>query len=300
MLALDGIYAPTVLRGRSKQFKSLVEPKPYGYYRLVFVLDGAHQVTLGTVSDRVPAGRAYWVLPGVDPQVVLSPGTRTVMLGFIVTATPLEQYEGQARRPVDLNHMQPMPEEIWGFDLPIIFDEKISETLRNGMQRAVAMWYKSDSLYFDTNFILYRMLNKIVTYYRDYEEKDQALANQSSANQASANQAANDARHWVQQVEGIVADQMKGLRNSKDLAAVMGLSPKHLAIKFRQHFGITAAEYLRQERLNKASQLIATTNWSISDIAQEVGYSSPIIFHRAWAQRYSVTPLKWRMQQNIE
>ena len=186
--------------------------------------------------------------------------------------------------------MQPMPKEIWGFDLPVVFDEKISESLRNGIQRAVAMWYKSESLYFDANFILYRMLNKIVTHYRAFEDIDQPLANHVQG----------DSEPWVHQVERIVADQIKGLRNSKDLAAVMGLSAKHLAIKFRQHFGITAAEYLRKERLNKASQLIASTNWSITDVAREVGYSSPIIFHRAWAQRYSVTPLKWRMQQNIE
>ena len=106
--------------------------------------------------------------------------------------------------------------------MPVIFDQELSLSLRNGIERITSMWYKSDQLLFDSNQILHRLLNKIVRYFR--EEKAPELAN-------------DDESKWVKQVEKIVDDQIPGIRNGKDLAGLLGVSPKHLAVRFQKPLG---------------------------------------------------------------
>ena len=119
MLALDGLYAPTVLRCRARQHTHMIAPKAYGYYRLVCVLDGIHDVQLGDFAGQVPPETGYLVMPGIDPKVHISTGARTLMMAFTVIGTPLLTGKGQTRHPADKQHQQPLPQAIWGCDIPV-------------------------------------------------------------------------------------------------------------------------------------------------------------------------------------
>ena len=65
-----------------------------------------------------------------------------------------------------------------------------------------------------------------------------------------------------------------------ELAAEAGLSVFHFARMFKQTVGVPPRVYLTQLRMEKAGELLQSTELSITDIAQEVGYSSSQVLAR--------------------
>ncbi len=69
-----------------------------------------------------------------------------------------------------------------------------------------------------------------------------------------------------------------------DAAALIGVSPNYLSTIFREHMGVTFRDYVREERIKKAMQLIQETNLKLYEIADEVGYQDAGHFSRAFKQ----------------
>ncbi len=58
---------------------------------------------------------------------------------------------------------------------------------------------------------------------------------------------------------------------TKDLAALMYLSPDHFSRVFRKIMGISAKEYVQQKRIERAQALLITSRFSIAEVANIVG-----------------------------
>ncbi|MCG8382020.1 MAG: AraC family transcriptional regulator [Gammaproteobacteria bacterium] len=79
------------------------------------------------------------------------------------------------------------------------------------------------------------------------------------------------------------------------LASEAGMSRASFAVKFRDTLGMTAGDYLAHWRLGVAKSLLKKGR-PISLVADEVGYSSPAAFSRAFAGRFGQTPSIWLKQ----
>lgn len=77
-------------------------------------------------------------------------------------------------------------------------------------------------------------------------------------------------------------------------AAVASVSPNHLSAIFSKETGITFIEYLIKLRLNKAKELLKTSNLRSSDIAYQVGYSDPHYFSHIFKKYEKCTPNEYR------
>lgn len=78
------------------------------------------------------------------------------------------------------------------------------------------------------------------------------------------------------------------------LAAAAGLSRRHFARSFYQELGKTPHRWLMQERLEKAKKLLAGSNASICEIAENCGFSSQSHFTTTLKQATGMTPHRWR------
>ncbi|MGP2490278.1 helix-turn-helix domain-containing protein [Mesorhizobium sp. PUT5] len=78
------------------------------------------------------------------------------------------------------------------------------------------------------------------------------------------------------------------------LADAAGLSRRHFARSFYQELGKTPHRWLMQERLEKAKELLAGSNVSICEIAENCGFSSQSHFTTALKQSTGMTPHRWR------
>lgn len=85
------------------------------------------------------------------------------------------------------------------------------------------------------------------------------------------------------------------VRSVAALAEEVRLSPAHLQRLFKKNTGMDVGEALTEAKLQKAADLLATTNAGIKEIAFMVGYKHHSSFVRAFQRRFSSTPKSHRL-----
>ncbi|MFK8251937.1 AraC family transcriptional regulator [Ancylobacter terrae] len=79
-----------------------------------------------------------------------------------------------------------------------------------------------------------------------------------------------------------------------ELAAEARLSPFHFARMFKQSVGVPPRVYLTQLRMERACELLAQTDLSVTEIAQDVGYSSNQVLARVFVKHRQLSPSDYR------
>jgi AraC family transcriptional regulator len=79
-----------------------------------------------------------------------------------------------------------------------------------------------------------------------------------------------------------------------ELAAEARLSPFHFARMFKHSIGVPPRVYLTRLRIEKACELLETTSLSVTEIAQDVGYSSNQVLARVFIKHRNMTPTDYR------
>jgi Adenosine deaminase len=78
------------------------------------------------------------------------------------------------------------------------------------------------------------------------------------------------------------------------LADVLHLSPYHLQRTFKRLAGATPAAYMQQIRIREAMKLLASTNLTITDIAEQVGFTNAAHFATRFQTITGLTPTQYR------
>ncbi|MGP3533738.1 AraC family transcriptional regulator [Microbacterium sp. RD1] len=81
-----------------------------------------------------------------------------------------------------------------------------------------------------------------------------------------------------------------------DLAALSGMSASHFAALFRKHAGVAVLQFHTQLRMDRARALLDTTDRTVAQIAEDVGYDDPFYFSRIFRKTHGVAPLEYRRQ----
>lgn len=79
-----------------------------------------------------------------------------------------------------------------------------------------------------------------------------------------------------------------------ELAAEARLSPFHFARMFKQSMGVPPRVYLTRLRVERACELLETTDLPVTEIAFEVGYSSNQVLARVFLKHRHVSPTDYR------
>lgn len=119
-----------------------------------------------------------------------------------------------------------------------------------------------------------------------------ALSSLCAGATASASQALDlplRQRECLLQARDILQAQCQEPPDLASLARQAGLSVSALTRGFRQMFGCSVYEYVRQLRLDQAYQLLASGACSVSQAAWRCGYSDAH-FSRAFQKRFGVSP----------
>jgi ABC-type sugar transport system substrate-binding protein/AraC-like DNA-binding protein len=86
----------------------------------------------------------------------------------------------------------------------------------------------------------------------------------------------------------------KNISNSnlkiENLGDELGMSRVQIYRKIKSVLGVTPSEFLKTMRLEKARQLLQSSNKSISEVAFSVGFSSLSYFTTCYKQQYGVSP----------
>jgi AraC-like DNA-binding protein len=84
-----------------------------------------------------------------------------------------------------------------------------------------------------------------------------------------------------------------------DLAKEVGMSRSALTERFSKYLGQGPMAYLTDWRLELAADALRTTNRSVLQIAEEVGYESEAAFNRAFKRRFEEPPGRYRRNTRV-
>lgn len=79
-----------------------------------------------------------------------------------------------------------------------------------------------------------------------------------------------------------------------ELAKEYYMNPTTLKTVFKDVYGTSIAAHIKEHRMEKAAELLKSTELSINEIAKRVGYESQSKFTATFKEFYSVTPAEYR------
>ncbi|MDT8902063.1 response regulator [Anaeroselena agilis] len=98
----------------------------------------------------------------------------------------------------------------------------------------------------------------------------------------------------VAKVEQYIRANLDAPIKLRDIAQAVYLSQFHLSRTFKQLTGRSVVEYLQDQRLAKAGEMLAATDLSVTEIAGRVGFKDAAYFTTCFKNRNGVTPLQYR------
>lgn len=91
---------------------------------------------------------------------------------------------------------------------------------------------------------------------------------------------------------------LHGIPTVQFIANELNLSPNYLSDMLRVHTGQTTQQHIQNRMIEKAKELLSTTDKSVSEIAYDLGFEHPQSFHRLFKNRTAVSPLEFRQSFN--
>ena len=78
------------------------------------------------------------------------------------------------------------------------------------------------------------------------------------------------------------------------LSDMINVSADYFTKMFKDSIGKTPIDYINAMRTNHAIKLLATTDMSMAEIADDIGFCNPNYFHKIFKQYMDVSPLAYR------
>ena len=104
----------------------------------------------------------------------------------------------------------------------------------------------------------------------------------------------------AKRVEKIITSDLRQHHPAWELAAQFSVSETSLKNYFRGVYGQNISIYLREVRMQQAAELLTTTNLSVSEIAEQVGYLNQSKNSSAFKKQFNASPLEFKRRKNLE
>lgn len=100
-------------------------------------------------------------------------------------------------------------------------------------------------------------------------------------------------------ITGIIDDNYNNSGLCIDsIAEIVGMSPVYLGRLFKKNTMKSIADYINDIRMVHAVEYLKTTDMSINDIVEKVGFSNRSYFHTLFKKKYATTPNEYRKYLN--
>lgn len=84
----------------------------------------------------------------------------------------------------------------------------------------------------------------------------------------------------------------------KEAARKFGVHPNYLTRIFREKYDIAPKQYLLHLKLEKACQLLRSTDLPVATIAGSMGFDDAMAFSKLFKKTYGCTPYPFSMRRN--
>lgn len=97
----------------------------------------------------------------------------------------------------------------------------------------------------------------------------------------------------VAEATKLIKSDLKNVDNIVNIAKNVGLNQNTLQLGFKRLYKMSVNEYIKNERIQKAKELLETTDLNITEITYKVGINSRSYFSKLFKQKYGQAPKKY-------
>jgi len=87
---------------------------------------------------------------------------------------------------------------------------------------------------------------------------------------------------------------LAGLPTVQDIAGQLNVSPRYLSDMLRSHTGQNAQQHIHNKLIEKAKEILSTSNLTIAEIAYRLGFEHPQSFNKLFKQKTNQSPVAFR------
>lgn len=98
----------------------------------------------------------------------------------------------------------------------------------------------------------------------------------------------------INQVLAYLAEHLNERLNESDMARYAGMEPSAFSRYFRRHTGLPFVQYLNRRRVNRACELLISSEQPVTDICYACGFNNVSNFNRQFLAQKSVAPSQFR------
>ncbi|MDY7394984.1 AraC family transcriptional regulator [Aureibaculum sp. 2210JD6-5] len=104
----------------------------------------------------------------------------------------------------------------------------------------------------------------------------------------------------IEKATEIIKQELSKVDNVVALAKRVGLSQNTLQLGFKKLYKMSVNEYIRDVRIEKAKELLETTELNITEISYEIGLNSRSYFSKLFKEKYGQSPKKYHSQLRVK
>lgn len=98
----------------------------------------------------------------------------------------------------------------------------------------------------------------------------------------------------VQKAKRLLEEEGATIPRLPELARALGVGYSSFRREFRRRTGLSPQQYLLRVRLQRVQRLLGSTDQSIKEIAERLGFSSPYHLSATFSQYFGLAPSEWR------
>ena len=95
-------------------------------------------------------------------------------------------------------------------------------------------------------------------------------------------------------VKQLILDHLGDTLEVTELARACALSRSHFSRAFKCSTGVSPQDWIRQQRIARAKQLIQNTDLTLTQISLECGFCDQAHFSHIFTRSEGITPFAWR------
>ncbi|MBQ8287833.1 MAG: helix-turn-helix transcriptional regulator [Clostridia bacterium] len=93
---------------------------------------------------------------------------------------------------------------------------------------------------------------------------------------------------------GYISEHISSPLTIEEISEQFHYSSDYISKIFRQQFGVTIKQYIIEKKLSVAKRLLTTSDISVKQVGQAVGFSDPVLFEKFFKYHTKMTPKKYR------
>jgi AraC family transcriptional regulator, arabinose operon regulatory protein len=97
----------------------------------------------------------------------------------------------------------------------------------------------------------------------------------------------------------MLASEQRQFDSIQQLAQLVNLSGSRLSHLFKEQTGLVLSELLAKQRMGRAAHLLRSTELTINEISQQVGYCHATSFARSFKRIFDCSPIVYRIREQL-